>query len=1051
MTLTELAIKRPSFVVVIFSVLGVLGIFSFTQLKYELLPKMSVPVVTIMTAYPGASPTEVENTVTKPIEDAVSGIDKISRVNSSSMENLSMVTIEFTQAANVDLAIQDAQRRVNQILPTLPADIKSPVLSKIALDEIPVLRMGVTSSIPSREFYQFLKDNVQPRIANLAGVAQVTLIGGDEREIRINLDEKKLQAYDLSVNKVLGVVKSSNLDFPTGNVKESSTQYVVRLAGKFDTVDELRNLVVARSKSGGEIHLSDVAEVYDGSKDMTTVNRLNGMTSVGILVQKQNDANAVSVSKLVQTELTEMEADYKSKNLDFTIAQDGSLFTLDAADAVKHDLVIAIFLVAAVMFLFLHSWRNSLIVMVAIPASLVSTFFVMYLLGFSLNLMTLLALSLVIGILVDDSIVVLENIYHHLEKGEEKRKAALTGRNEIGFAALSITLVDVVVFLPLSFTSGIIGNIMREFSIVVVVSTMMSLFVSFTITPLLASRFSKIERLSERSLLGKFALWFERMYEKVKHSYVGILRWSLSHRWVIILGSFLLFIGTMAGLFGNGLIGFEFIKQSDRGEFTVTLETPPGSTIENTNLVTQQAERIIAAMPEIKTLFVNVGSSSEGLVGQASNNASEINVALVPKEQRSRSTDDVIHAIKQSLQQLPGIDVRVNPIGIFGTANQTPIQIVLSGTNMASVQKNAEHVADLLRRIEGTADVRLSVEDGKPETRVSIDRQKMAAYGLSIAEVGTTLKVALSGDEDSKFREGNTEYAIRIMLDQFDRANVDDVARLSFTNSKGEKIQLQQFATVYQTTGPTKLQRQDRNTAISVFSQVAGRPSGTIVNDFRELLKKEPLSKDVMLTYLGDEKNQQEGNSSLGLALLAGILFMYLIMVALYDSYLYPFIVLFSIPVAMIGAFLALALTMNSLSIFAMLGIIMLLGLVAKNAILLVDRANEMKTHGLSTWEALIEAGESRLRPILMTTLAMVFGMLPIAMASGAGSEWKSGLAWALVGGLTSSMFLTLVLVPVIYYKFDQWRVSFPALFRSVFRLAPRAETTTVTTQLNEG
>ncbi len=1039
MTLTELAIKRPSFVVVIFSVLGVLGLFSYTQLKYELLPKMSVPVVTIMTVYPGASPTEVENTVTKPVEDAVSGIDKISRVNSTSMENLSMVMIEFTQSANVDLAIQDAQRKVNQILSTLPADIKAPVLSKIALDEIPILRMGATSSMPSRDFYQFLKDNVQPRIANIAGVAQVTLIGGDEREIRINLDAQKLQAYDLSVNKVLGSVKSSNLDFPTGNVKDQTTQYVVRLAGKFNTVEELRNLVVARSKSGGEIHLSDVAEVEDGNKDMSTVSRLNGLTSIGVLVQKQNDANSVAVSELVRKELGKMEADYKAKGLKFSIAQDGSLFTIDAADAVKHDLMIAIFLVAIVMFLFLHSWRNSLIVMVAIPASLVSTFFVMYLLGFSLNLMTLLALSLVIGILVDDSIVVLENIYHHIEKGEEKRKAALTGRNEIGFAALSITLVDVVVFLPLSFTSGIIGNIMREFAIVVVASTLMSLFVSFTITPLLASRFSKIERLSERSLLGKFGLWFERVYEWFKRQYIGILRWSLSHRWVIIISSIVLFFGTLMGLFGGGFIGFEFIKQSDRGEFTVTIETPPGSTIENTNAVAQQAERLIATMPEIKTLFVNVGSSSEGLVGQASNNAAEINVALIPKEQRHRSTDEVGHAIKQAIQQLPGVDVRVNPIGIFGTANQTPIQIVISGTNLAEVQKNAEHVATLLRGIEGTADVRLSVEDGKPETRVSIDRQKMAAYGLSIADVGSALKVALSGDEDSKFREGNTEYTMRVMLDEFDRSNIDDVAHLTFVNSKDEKIQLQQFASIYQTTGPTKLQRQDRNTSISIFSQVAGKPSGTIIDEFRVMLLKEPLSNAVTITYLGDEKNRQEGNSSLGLALLAGILFMYLIMVALYDSYLYPFIVLFSIPVAMIGAFLALALTMSSLSIFSMLGIIMLLGLVAKNAILIVDRTNDMKLHGMSTLEALMDAGEARLRPILMTTLAMVFGMLPIALSAGAGSEWKSGLAWALVGGLTSSMFLTLVLVPVIYYKFDQWKIGIPAFFR---RLFGRAKTT---------
>lgn len=1029
MTITELAIKRPTLIVVIFAVLGVLGIFSYFQLKYELLPKMSIPTIVVQTVYPGASPTEVENTVTKPMEDAVSGLDNLSRVSSTSMENFSMVVIEFTQAANVDMALQDAQRKVNQIISTLPKDIKTPVLTKIALDEIPVLRLAGTSTLPSREFYQFLKDYVQPRIANVAGVAQVSLVGGDEREIRINLDAQKIQGYNLSIGRVVQKLQASNLDFPTGKIKGDETQYVVRVAGKIASVEDLRDIVISRSKAGGNIRLSDVAEVQDGNRDRTTISRLNGQTSVGILIQKQSDANAVDVSALVRKELEKMEKDYKEEaGLKFEIAQDGSLFTIDAADGVKHDLMIAIFLVAAVMFLFLHSYRNSLIVMVAIPASLVSTFFVMYVLGFSLNLMTLLALSLVIGILVDDSIVVLENIYHHLEKGVEKRKAALTGRNEIGFAALSITLVDVVVFLPLSFTSGIIGNIMREFAIVVVVSTLMSLFVSFTITPLLASRFSKVERLRENSLMGKFALLFERVYDMFKRQYLLLLGWSLRHRWAVLLLTGVLFFSSFF-LFVGGFIGSEFITQSDRGEFTVTLELASGATVENTNRVTQQVERIIGAIPEVETMFTNVGVSSEGLIGQASNNSSAISVALVPKQERLRSTGDVGHEIKQAVQKIPGVKVRVNPIGIFGTANETPIQIVVSGTELDSVRRGAEQIAAMLGTLSGTADIRLSTEDGKPETRVDIDRQKMAAYGLTIAEVGSTLQVALSGNEDSKFREGKTEYTMRIMMDEFDRNNVEDVARLSFFNSKDEQVQLQQFAHVYQTSGPTKLEQLNRKTSVKVFAQVAGRPSGTIVDEFRKKLEEQPMPKGLTLTYLGDEKNRQEGMGSLGLAMLAGVLFVYLIMVALYDSYVYPFIVLFSIPVAMIGAFLALALSMSSMSIFSMLGIIMLIGLVGKNAILLVDRTNDMRAQGMSVFEALMEAGEARLRPILMTTLAMVFGMLPIALASGAGAEWKSGLAWALVGGLTSSMLLTLVLVPVVYYKVEQLRTWVLGLF----------------------
>jgi HAE1 family hydrophobic/amphiphilic exporter-1 len=1040
MTLTELAIKRPSIIVVIFAVLGVLGIFGYSQLNYELLPKFSPPVVVITTIYPGASPSEVENNVTRPIEDAVSGLDKVASIIATSQEGFSLVTIEFQQSAKIDIALQDAQRKVNQMASTLPESAKQPTLLKIALDEIPVLRMGVTSSMPPREFYQFLENQVQPRLSNVAGVAQITLIGGDQREIKVNIDAEKARSYGLSIARIAGSIRASNVDFPTGKVKDAESQFTVRVAGKFTSIDELRNLVVGQSRAGGDILLKDVAEVEDGRKDYTTISRVNGVTSVGLLVQKQSDANAVTVSQLVRKELTKMQEEYKATGINFDIAQDGSLFTVDAADAVKHDLMMAVILVAAVMFLFLHSFRNSLIVMVAIPASLVSTFFIMYLMGFTLNLMTLLALSLVIGILVDDSIVVLENIYHHMEKGEEPRSAALTGRNEIGFAALSITLVDVVVFLPISFVSGLIGNIMREFALVVVFATLMSLFVSFTITPLLASRFSKVEHMTKDTLMGRFALWFERGYEWFKRQYLQLLNWSLHHRWQVMVITAILFFGSFT-LFPLGFIGAEFMTQSDRGEFAVTMELPPGVTLEKTNEVTQRAERIITQMPEVRKAFVNVGASSDGFIGTGgANNISELNVSLVPAIERVKTTDDIGYEIKQKLLAIPGVKVRVSPIGIFGGANQAPIQIVVNGTNQDDIRKGANHVAELLRQTKGTTDVRLSSEEGKPETRVEIDREKMASLGLTIADVGTTLSIALTGDDQSKYREGQDEYDIRIALDEFNRSSPEDLRSLTFTNPMGQAIELGQFANIYQASGPTKLQRQNRQSSITVFSQVLGRPSGTIIEEFKQKLEKSPMPAGTNLTYMGDAKNQAEGFGSLGIAFMGGILFVYLIMVALYDSYIYPFVVLFSIPVAMIGAFLALALAMKTMNIFTILGLIMLCGLVAKNAILIVDRANDMKLHGMNSFDALMEAGASRLRPILMTTLAMVIGMLPIALASGAGAEWKTGLAWAIIGGLTSSMLLTLVFVPVIYIKVDQWKDQIPAFYRRVFKKGEKSK-----------
>lgn len=1033
MTITELAIKRPTLIVIIFAALSVLGIYSYTQLSYELLPKITPPVITISTMYPGASPYEVETSVTKRIEDAISSLDEIDAVNSTSAEGVSFVVVNFLQSADIDFALQNAQRKVNEIVPLLPEDAKAPTLSKFALDEIPVLRMGVTSNLASTEFYQFIKDRIQPRLSKIPGVGQVTLIGGDEREIKVNLNAEKIHSYGLSILQVLEAVKSSNLDFPTGKIENSKEQYVVRIAGKLTSIDALRNLIIAQSPNGSDIRLSDIAEVVDGQKDYSTINRINGITSVGILVQKQTDANSVEVSKLVRNEISEIEKDYKEQNVNFNIAQDGSQFTIDAANGVKLDLFLAVILVAFVMLLFLHSVRDSFIVMLAIPASMISTFIVMYMFGFTLNLMTLLGLSLVVGILVDDSIVVLENIHHHLEKGEEKRSAALKGRNEIGFAALAITMVDVVVFVPLALTGGLIGNIIREFAIVVVISTLLSLFVSFTVTPLLASRLAKIERFNKNTLLGKFSIWFESTFNNLVKKYLKSLNWSLKNKWKIITVSAVLFFASFS-LIPAGFIGSEFITQSDRGEFAVILEMKPGSSIENTNLVTQKIGRYITNLPEVKKVFVTVGASNEGLVGQKSNNSSELDVALVPKEQREKSTDEIGKEIKQFVNNIPGVKVRVNPIGIFGTADQTPIQLIVNGANREEVEKGADILMNVLKNIPGTADVRLSSEEGKPETRIDIDRQKLAQFGLTIAQVGASLRVALTGDNDSKFRDGDNEFDLRIVLDKFDRTEISGIKNLTFLNDKGQSIQLQQFADIYQTTGPTKLQRRNRINSVTVFSQVDGRPSGSIGEDIKSKLSQNILPAGVDVAFEGDLKNQADSFGSLGLAMLAGILFVYMVMVALYDSYLYPFVVLFSIPVAMVGAFLALALTMKTLSIFSILGIIMLIGLVGKNAILLVDRANQNRRENqMNVFEALMEAGKSRIRPILMTTSAMVIGMLPLALATDSGSEWKSGLAWAIIGGLISSMFLTLVLVPVVYAMLENIKEKIPVLSRKIF------------------
>ncbi len=1028
MTLTELAIKRPSIIVVLFAILTVLGLFGYSQLNYNLLPKFSPPYVTITTVYPGGAPQEVETTVSKVIEDGVSGLDKVNTIITTSNENYSQVQIEFSNTAKTEIAVQDVIRAVNQVRGQLPTGCKDPVVTKFSPDEIPIIRMGATSTMPPAAFYQFVLDFIKPELTKINGVGNVFISGGQQREIRVNLDAAKIQAYGLSLSSIQQAVVAGNLDFPTGNVKESGNQFVVRLAGKYTSVDDLSKLVVGRSRQGGDVRLCDIGEVVDGVAEITTFSRLNGKDNIGISIQKQNDANAVEVAKLIHKKVADLKAAHTNINLDLDIAVDSSIFTLDAANAVKTDLFLAIIIVALVMLLFLHSLRNSLIVMIAIPASLVSTLVGIWAFGFSLNLMTLLGLSLVIGILVDDSIVVLENIYHHLERGEDRMSASIRGRNEIGFAALSITLVDVAVFLPLSLVSGIVGNIMREFALVVVISTMFSLLVSFTITPILASRFAKLETLTKGTLMGRIALAFNAWFKSVEENYAKLIGIVLKNGWTMALVVVMSFgsCGIIPVLFKNKLINQEFITQADRGEFAVTVEFPPSTDVDKTNQLAIDIEKFLNALPERNRVITSVGTFSNAFLGaQTQNNIAEFNVALVPAKDRKRTTEEVGNAIKQHILAIPGAKVRVNPIGIFGSANDSPVQAIVSGADRTQVMKAARQVMDTLRAMQGTTDVRLSSEEGKFETRIEIDREKLASLGLSIGEVGSALSIALQGNDDAKFRIGTTEYPIRVRLRKQDRVNVDRLGDLTIANRAGQQVQVKQFAKLELSTGTTKLERRERIPSVRVMAQPVGKGAGDIANDLDARLK-DKLPAGVSYAYFGDVKNQRDGFGDMGIAILGGLVFVYLIMVALYDSYTYPLVNLFSVFVAPLGAFMALALAMKSMSIFTMLGFIMLIGLVMKNSILLVDRTNQNRNEKkMLLREALMEAGEVRLRPIAMTTVAMIFGMFPIAFSHSAGSEWKSGLAWALIGGLTSSMFLTLVLVPTVYYIFARLKHLF--------------------------
>jgi hydrophobic/amphiphilic exporter-1 (mainly G- bacteria), HAE1 family len=1020
MSLTEIAINRPSLIIVLFTVLVGGGLFSLGLLGYELLPDFSQPVLTITTPYPGASPAEVEQQVAKRIEDAVSGVENVDEVNSKSLENAALNIIWFKHGTDLDVASQDIQRKLDNIRSQFPEDVKSSSISEISPNDQPILQLSATSNLSDREFRTQMTDELTPQIQQAYGVAEITLLGGEQREVRINVNTEKLNAYRLPLVAITRAIKQANLEFPTGKVKTDQEQVTVRLAGKFKSIEEIKRLIIASPPMGSPIYLQDVADVQDNIADRSSIFRYNGENGLGVLIKKQSDANAVTMAEDVRAKLRDLEQRYKSQQLKFTISDDSSLLTVSSVEAVLHDLQIAVLLVAAVMLLFLHSLRSSLIVLVAIPTSLISTFIAMLILGYTLNLMTLLAMSLVVGILVDDSIVVLENIFRHLEMGKSRRQAALDGRNEIGFTALAITMVDVVVFTPVMFTNTTIADVLKQFSMVVVISTLMSLLVCFTLTPWLASRFAQITHLNIKNPFHWILIQFEKMLKSFTRGYVNLVNWCLSHKFLSMLGIVGLFV--MTGLvMSMGIIGEEFVAEGDQGKMIIYLKYDKRTTLAQNNLQTKEIEDYLRSQPDVLNVFSNIGGPKVGLGGTGIGDESESQLTVIrrPESLKEKPTPQRLQQFRDELEKkYAGIEITGNNQGLVASA-EAPIQLAISGPDREAIIDYARKLKAAMLAIPGAKDVDISADDTKPEIRVEVDRERMAKLDLDMASVGITLQNAFSGDDNSQYSDQGNEYDIRIMLDAFDRKNIQDVKSMIFNNNQGQNIRLEQFATVYESQGSAMLERKDRNPSVLVTGYVLGVGAGSVATAVNEWMAENPASSGVKAAWDGDIKRQNESIGALGTAMLAAIILVYLIMVALYDDFVYPFVVLFSIPVALIGALLAVNLAKMNMGIFAGLGMIMLMGLVAKNAILIVDFTNHLKTTGKNTREALLESVSERMRPILMTTIAMVIGMLPIALAKGAGAEWKNSLAWILIGGLTSSMFLTIVIVPVLYYMVD--------------------------------
>ena len=1015
MKIVETSIKRPIYVTVLFILLAVLGYLSFKSLSAELMPKFTPPILTVQIVYPGASPSEVELSLTQKSEEALSSMEGIDHIQSYSFEGMSMIMVSFEFGTDIDKAMTEAQNRLNAKRAELPRDILSPRISKVSVDEKPILILSARANIGSTELFDLVDKRVRPDLSHIRGVANVDLVGGVQREIQVNLNQDRMHDLGISPMMVQGAIRAANLDFPTGYLLSPSTQMAVRLSGKITSVEELRKIVI-RSANGAMIRLEDVAEVSDGTKDPVKIGRVNGQEAILINILKQSDTNAIEVSKAVNKQIEWLQSQYATEGLQIEVAQDTTTFTSNAIKSVLTDLLLAVLLVSLVILFFLQNVRNALIVMVVVPVSLISSFIGMKLFGFTLNMMSLLALSLVIGVLVDDAIVVIENVYRHMEMGKNRFKATFDAMNEIGLTVISVTLVLVAVFLPIIFTNTLVSDILRQFCGVIVIAILLSLLAALTLVPLLTSRFGNIKQLDKEQPFGRLLNGFENGIDKFATHISSIAQWGLSHRWLLLV-IVLCVMGSVLLLFPLGFVNFEFQPYMDRGECIVQLEMPKDISMEESNRLVRKAEIWFMKRPEVEKVVTMVGQTSDNSQSnKGTPYLAELNVKL---KKQKEGTEAYIQRIRKPLSDHL-VDARVNiySVSMTGTVSKAAVEYIISGSDKDSVATYADKALDIMRGIPGVVQPTLSVENATPEVVVKVQRDKMADLGLTLDNVGMMMQMYFQGNDQLRYTQGEQEYAINIRSDKASRQSIDDVSNLMLTNGRGDQIRLAQFADIHLGIGPSRLERFNRNSSVTLRAQAYGVSPGAIAKQFMKALEQAEMPQGVEVQATGDMKKMSDSMSVLQTAILLSLLLIYLSLVLLYNNWTDPLVVMISIPLSVVGALLALALSNTAMSIYAMLGMVMLIGLVAKNAILLVDFANEAMAEGLAVDVAVIQAAKLRTRPILMTALSTIIGMLPVALATGAGAELRTGMAWVIIGGMALSTLLTLIVVPALYKAF---------------------------------
>jgi HAE1 family hydrophobic/amphiphilic exporter-1 len=1015
--------------------LVLMGAVAYTYLHVDRLPPVTIGVISVSSSLPNASAENVEVLVTEPIENAISGISGVDTVTSTSSQGSSSVIVQLADGYDPNQADIDIQQAMGPVVRRLPANATAPVVRKFDPNASPIMDVAFTGA-PLDQLYDVASNDIVPDLQSVPGVGQVNVSGGLQREIQVQVDYNKLAAYGVTMAQLSTALSNANVAVPSGSVPVGTEIINVVPQGLFNNVQDIQNVLISDSPTSGPIRVGDVAKVAQSYKQQTTLQRLNGQDAVGLSITPNSDANTVQVADALRTELNRLQP-LLPAGTSVTVTNDQSLFTRASLDSIQHDLALAVMMVAVVILVFLHDWKHTVIVLCAIPTSLISTFLVMYLLGFTLNTMSMMALALMIGILVDDSIVVLENIHRHLQLGVSPWQAALIGRGEIGMAAIAITMADVVVYTPIAFMSGSIGQLFREYGLTVVAATLFSMLMSFTLTPMLASRWLRHGGGSRWKRLNEFGKRWDRGFDKVGAFFSHTVPLALKARWLVLIISAGMVVAA-AAMIPTHLLGTEYAPAEDDNAFSVNLQLPPGTSLQATDQAAQQLEGYVKAMPEVQYYFTSVSIPGGSGFNRGGASTVSIDVQTVPKNQRKRTVFDLINALRGQSRNIAGANFSggvSSPLPGGGGGGAGSINVSISGPDMTQVTQLAQQAQTTLLTVPGVQDVRNSNLNTVPELDISLDRVRMAQLGVTNQQVDSALSSAIGGSLVTEFQPPGTQQEdITLVADPSKRYDLTTLSQIPVGTESGAGgsggtgtgaatagpvVTLGQVATLKNGNGPVTIQRVNRQVTASLSATPVGRPLGDVAADVNTAMQTIAFPPGYGFTQRGQVQIFNQAITALSAALVLSIVLEYMLLVALYESWLFPLVRMLTVPLGMIGAFLLLWLTGNTINIFSIIGMIMGEGLVAKSGILLVDYANTLRERGMGRTEALQEAVKVRLRPILMTSATMIFGMLPLALKLEPGAETRAPMAVVVIGALLSSTLLTLVVVPALYTVMD--------------------------------